>query len=92
MTNKLVYAPLGYQQITDVSASVGLTSPPAGAKAAIIQAEDQAVRWRDDGVAPTDSVGMLIPAGSELVYDGAMSSIRFIEAAAGATLNVSFYA
>jgi len=81
---------LGFQQITVLTASVGLTVP-ATATYAIIQAEAQAVRWRDDGTAPTAAIGMTIAAGGELRYDGNLNAIRFIEAAATAKLNVSFY-
>lgn len=81
---------LGYQQITNVSASVGLTVP-AGANFAIIQAEAQAVRWRDDETAPTAAIGMRLAVGSELRYDGDLNKIRFIEEAASAKLNISYY-
>ena len=89
MSLKNTAACLGYQQILP-SASTGLTVP-ATATYAIIQAEAQAVRWRDDGVAPTASVGMVIASGGELRYDGNLSTIRFIEATATAKLNVSYY-
>lgn len=82
--------PAGYQQITDVSAAVGLTVPD-GATLAVIQAEDQAVRYRDDGTDPTASVGMVIAEGQELVYNGDLSAITFIETTASAKLNVSYY-
>jgi hypothetical protein len=85
-----VDTPLGYQQITSLSSSAALTIP-AGAKRAIIQAETQDVRWRDDGTAPTASVGMVISAGDRLAYTGSLSAIRFIEATASAKLNVSYY-
>jgi len=49
------------------------------------------VRWRDDGTAPTASVGMPLPAGTILSYDGDLSRIRFIETAASAALNISYY-
>ena len=55
------------------------------------QAKVADVRWRDDGVAPTATVGMVLPAGGELRYDGNLSAIRFIESAASAQLNVAFY-
>ncbi len=82
---------LGYQQITSLSASAALTVP-AGATRAIITAEAQGVRWRDDGVAPTASVGMILPVLVTLSYDGDLNRIRFIEQAASAILNVSYYA
>ena len=82
---------LGYQQITSLSSSTALTVP-AGATLALIVPETQNVRWRDDGVAPTASVGMLVVANSSMSYDGDLKSIRFIAATAGAVLNVSYYA
>ena len=91
--------PCGYQQITAVSASVGLTVPNATntpnqqqrPTRCIITAEAQAVRWRDDGVAPTAAVGYPLAAGSELKYDGDMNAIRFIEQVASAKLNVAYF-
>lgn len=82
---------LGYQQITSLSASTGLTVP-SGATLALIVPETQNVRWRDDGTAPTSSVGMPIFVGASLSYDGDLNRIRFIQQAASATLNISYYA
>lgn len=59
---------------------------------ALIVPETQNVRWRDDGVAPTASVGMPIVVGASLSYDGDLNKIRFIEETASAKLNVSYYA
>lgn len=58
----------------------------------MIQAETEPLRWRDDGVAPTASVGMLIDAGQTLVYTGNLSAIRLIAAEAGAIANIAYYA
>jgi hypothetical protein len=95
---KAITSILGYQQITSLSASTALTVPQrdlgglAGTpRIAIITPEAQAVRWRDDGVAPTASVGMPLAAGVTLQYDGDLSQIRFIEQAGGAKLNVTYY-
>lgn len=82
--------PLGYQQITNVATSVGLTVP-AGAQRALIQPTGQAVRWRDDGTDPTATVGMRIALNGELFYDGDLSVIEFIQEAAGAVLNIAYY-
>ena len=82
---------LGYQQITSLTSSTALTVP-AGASLALIVPETQNVRWRDDGVDPTASVGMLVPANSSMSYDGDLKAIRFIAVASGAVLNVSYYA
>lgn len=82
---------LGYQQITSLSASTALTVP-TGATMALIIADTQGVRWRDDGTAPTASVGMPLAVGVSLSYDGDLKAIRFIQQTASATLNVSYYA
>jgi len=82
---------LGYQQITSLSSAAGLT-PPQGATMALIVAETQGVRWRDDGTNPTASVGMPIAAGAYLNYDGDLNRVKFIEQTASAKLNVSYYA
>jgi len=99
MTLKAVTSCLGYQQITSLSSSTGLTVPvtdPSGNKQqptfALIIAETQAVRWRDDGTAPTASVGMPLAVGVPLQYDGDLTKIRFIEQTASAKLNISYYA
>lgn len=89
---------LGYQQIVGLAASTALTVPTvskdglAGTPTqAVIVAEGAAVRWRDDGVAPTAAIGMPLAIGATLVYDGDLNKIRFIQQAATATLNVSYY-
>lgn len=91
---------MGYQQVAAAStvAAFGLTLPvpkpmqPSPATYVIIQAEAQALRWRDDGVAPTTTVGMTIPSVGELRYDGDLKAIQLINAAAGAIANISYYA
>ena len=91
--------PCGYQQITVLTAAVGLTLPAAGAVPAsqqaptrcIITPQVQAVRWRDDGIAPTATVGYPLAVGSELRYDGDLRKIQFIEQVASAALNCTYY-
>lgn len=89
-TNSGTLVPRGYQQITALAASTGL-SVPAGANIALVQAQGQAVRYRDDGTAPTAAVGMPIAVGGSLTYNGDLAAIRFIEQALGAVLNVLYY-
>jgi hypothetical protein len=98
MNIKAVTTCFGYQQITNLSASVGLTIPttaPDGLNAkpvfALIIAEGAPVRWRDDGTAPTASVGMPLPVGVPLQYDGDLTRIRFIQQSASGILNISYY-
>lgn len=82
--------PRGYEQITSLGTAQAL-SVPAGANLALIQAQGQAVRYRDDGVGPTATVGMPIAAAGSLSYNGDLAALRFIEQAAGAVLNVLYY-
>jgi len=96
---KAITTRLGYQQITSLSSATGLTVPAKDVNGlsckpslAMITPETQAVRWRDDGVAPTASVGMPLAAGVTLQYDGDLANIQFIEQTAGAKLNITYYA
>ena len=96
---KAITTRLGYQQITSLSSAAGLTVPSIDLNGlscrpsiAVIVAETQAVRWRDDDVNPTASVGMPLAAGVTLQYDGDLTKIRFIEQSASAKLNVTYYA
>ena len=84
--------PVGFQQITNLAASTGLTLPPAGARMALIQAIGQAISWRDDGTAPTATVGMQIAVGQTLTYTGPLAALKMIQAAASATANITYYA
>ena len=84
-------APLGYEQITSLTAAAGLTVP-TGAALAIIRASTAAVRWRDDGVAPTTSVGMpMATTDAPFEYSGNLSAIKFIAETGSPVLDVSYY-
>lgn len=96
---KDVTAVYGYQQIAVPASSTALTIPTRSNQTgisgtptvAVIIVENNPVRWRDDGVAPTSAIGMPIFPGGVLIYDGDLTRIRFIQAGAGAVLNVSYY-
>jgi hypothetical protein len=99
LTLKSVTSCIGYQQITSLSAAAGLTVPAVDKLGnqqeptfALIIAEGKDVRWRDDGTDPTASVGMPLAVGVPLQYDGDLNRIRFIETAASAKINISYYA
>lgn len=83
---------LGYQQLTVSTTAVALTLP-AGAQFAQVEAESAGIRWRDDGVNPTASVGMTLAAGESIWYDaGGLAAFRAIRSGgADAILNVSYY-
>lgn len=99
MNLKAVTSCIGYQQITSMSSAVSLTVPTVDKNGlnqkptfALIIPEGQAIRWRDDGTAPTASIGMPVAVGIPIQYDGDLTKIRFIEQTAGAKLNISYYA
>lgn len=84
--------PKGYQQITSLAAAAALTVP-AGANIVVISCEAQNVRWRDDGTDPTASIGMRLQTGEgAFTFTGNLAALKFIEEAASAKLNVSYYA
>jgi hypothetical protein len=89
MLNSLRFVPLGYQQLT-VTTVESLTVP-AGATCAVITAEAQAVRYRDDFAEPTASVGMPLAIGAVLEYGGNLSALQFIAQASGGIINVLYY-
>jgi hypothetical protein len=96
---KAITTRLGYQQITSLSSAAFLTVPSRDVNGlnqrpviALITPEGQAVRWRDDNVAPTASVGMPLAVGVTLQYDGDLTMIQFIEQVGGAKINISYYA
>lgn len=76
------------------SQPVSLGVPTGGARMAVMCAETQNIRWRDDGVTPTATVGMLLVTGGIYacqLYSGQLSAFQFIPAAAGGILDVSYY-
>lgn len=86
--------PLGYQQVTATGTAFNLPNIPAGATQAVIYVEAQAVRYRDDGTAPTTTIGAPLAVtsnGQPLYYNGNLSAIQFIAQTAGAILNILYY-
>lgn len=88
-------ASLGYQQSTSLSTSTaaGLPSVPSNPVGSfLLSVESSGIRWRDDGTAPTSSVGMPVSAGQSLCYANDAHAVQVIGQAAGATIDVTYYA
>lgn len=92
--------PAGYQQISAATLATAqnltlptLTVGQAGMQVGytLIQANGGAIRWRDDGTAPTASVGMLIADGGELTYTGDPTKIKLILSTSTPTADISYY-
>jgi hypothetical protein len=93
MPPKTQVKPCGYQQIT-VNTDVKTLTVPAGASRAIVVVEDQPLRYRDDGVAPTASVGMLCVATTRFEIESSYALKAFKAIRSGGTdsvLSISYY-
>jgi hypothetical protein len=86
----LRFVPLGCLQLTSLGSATAFT-PPAGSTLMMITVEGQSVRMRDDGIAPTASVGVLLPVGGPWPYSGTLAVASFIQTTASATIDGCFY-
>lgn len=82
---------LGYQQLTSMStgSAVNLPSIPIGATAAVIVCTG-AIVYRQDGPAPTATVGMPLPAGASFLSTF-VAAFLMIPVATGTICNIDFY-
>jgi hypothetical protein len=64
---------------------------PAGAKFATITAGSTAARLRDDGTAPTDTVGIPLAINQSFWYAGNLSALQFYQSTGGSTIDASYY-
>lgn len=89
--------PLGFCQVSAeaLASAVSLSTActiPAGATMAWLQAETANVRYRDDGAAPTASIGNLVLSGNPgIFYNGSIKALQFIGASGSPVLDVAFY-
>lgn len=85
--------PLGYAQVTTGFAAVqNLPAVPTDAQMAIIQVEGGDIRFRDDNIGPTATVGMLVTKDNTIQYAGDLTTFRFIESLATVTaVNILYY-
>jgi hypothetical protein len=95
-TTGLPVVPLGSCQLIAPAAATKLSSCtagiPKGANLAVIRTETQAIRYRDDGTAPTATIGQpILTADPPFVYLSTLSALQIIQQGASATVNVVFY-
>ena len=77
---------------TTSSASVTTGGIPPGATMAFLQAETADIRYRDDGGAPTASIGNLLVHGIPgIFYAGTLAQLQFIALSGSPLLDVAFY-
>lgn len=85
-----VYTTSGVTTMSAASATT--TGIPAGANLAVISVETANIRWRDDGGAPTTSIGMPIAAAAvPFSYSGNLSQFSLIAVSGSPVVNVAFY-
>lgn len=90
--------PLGFCALSSLGAATSLSSCsggiPAGTSYAVICAYTQNVNWRDDGVAPTASVGtggQQIQSNNCIPYNGNFTAFQAIQQNSSAILGITFY-
>lgn len=95
------FHPAGYCQITSLGSAVALVtascstgSVPAQATIAEICVSTAAIGYRDDGTAPTASIGVPVAASVCFPYSvsaGSFAALQFIQQTSGAVIDVAFY-
>lgn len=91
--------PFAFEEISVSSTAIGLTQATAfpdgvkGADMAVVTIEDDAVRYRDDGLDPTATVGQIAAVDTSLTIRGAASlkKVKFIRVTTDADINVTYY-
>lgn len=87
--------PLGYCQLTATGAAAQISTCSGGIPVrtvwAVMCVETANIRWRDDGTAPTATVGMPLNAGACFYYSGTMAAFQIIAQSGSPVVNISFY-
>ena len=88
--------PLAFEQLTVSTSAIGLTAAKfKGAQVAVISlAATNGISFREDGTAPTASVGMLVAGGTNGIICGgaAIAHIQFIRSGGtDAVMSVTYY-
>jgi hypothetical protein len=86
-----VYTPVGTGQFGTTVASATNLTVPAGATIAEICVETNAVRYRDDGTAPTSTIGIPVASGTCFQYAGNLLAIQFIAQTGSPTIDAEYY-
>ena len=88
---------VGYYQATSLATAKDLATAtgaavPDSADHVTVQAEVQPIRWRDDGTAPTASVGNLIAVGTTVTFRrGQFANLKLIETTTSAKANIDYF-
>ncbi len=94
VTEPATFVPLGYCQLSVTTAVLVSTCSggiPAGATFASITPETGSLRFRDDGTAPSATVGYPLTTGQQLMYSGLLPSLQIVSQSGTAIVNLWFY-
>lgn len=87
--------PMGFQSLSVTNSSAVAPTVPSGANMAIIGVENNSVRYRDDGTAPTTSIGLMVNPGNTMeIHDVVVldaTSFIAVDNSATATLSILYY-
>lgn len=89
--------PLGCSQILNATLATAtkivLPTPVPGMSPgfAIVQVQGGNIRWKDDGVAPTATVGLTLVQGQELDYIGDATMLQMISSSGTPIVDVCVY-
>ena len=86
-----LYVSAGTPQFGISVATATALSAPSGATLAQVCVENAAIRYRDDGIAPTSAIGMPVSSGTCFQYSGPLGAIQFIAQAGSPTIDVLYY-
>lgn len=82
---------ISYEQITSLSSATGLNIP-ANASMVWLQAETSNIRYKLEGGTPTAASGMIMRSTEPPIeIQTALAPMKFIQEAAGAILNVTYF-
>lgn len=82
---------VGRQTLSVTTGAVVSLTPPAGAVAAMIQADGLAVSMTLDSTAPTATVGTRIDDGVIMHIDSALTGVRLIARSATTNVQVTYF-
>lgn len=90
-----VFTVTGFQQMGSLASATALTVPQAS-KIAEICVENGAIRYRDDGTAPTASVGIQVASSSATTpfcfqYSGPLPALQMINSTGTPSVFVAYY-
>jgi hypothetical protein len=85
--------PLGFTSVAVSGATAVKLPVPAGANMVLLVCETGACRFRDDGVAPSATSGVLIQptAAIPFEYSGSLTAIQFFGVTGTVSIDCAFY-